>query len=341
MVSTPRVSVIVPVYNAEKTIARCLESILAQTVPDLEVVVVDDGSPDGSAAIAASFAEEDERIRVLHQPNAGLGAARNTGVQAAQGAYLSFVDSDDFIEPHMLEAMLTAAEATGARVVNAETFVDVFNESGSLTNSSVLSLPLEGSTATGFEAFRVFSVLVPPVLNSVCFKLIHRSFFQESAVTFPEAHRFAEDMPVTARVFLESPVVTLIHEPLYHYVRSSSVITSSFSLKKALDLILDMEEICASAEAAAYPGSLDPFKLEMLFSVIRQVTWSGEANSVEGKALLSQVASLRPEGRLDMDGIAAPLMQRVKMHSVTSGSAALLCKLAYGLRWIPAVKHLM
>lgn len=341
MTDTPRVSVIVPVYNAEKTIDRCLESILAQTMTDLEVIVVDDGSPDKAAQIAEIYAARDSRIHIIHQENAGLGAARNTGIKAATGYYLSFVDSDDFIEPQMLEAMLTAAHRVNANVVNCEAFIDIFDDSDSLVKSSVLHLPLEGDSVKGFEAFKVFSVLVPPVLNSVCFKLICRTLFQDGAVEFPEFYRFAEDMPVTAQAFLQSPTVALVHEPLYHYVRSNSVLTSSFSLKKASDLLKDMEEIRHTAESAGYPHRLDPFELEMLFSVIRQITWSGEAKTPEGKALLASVAAMKPKGKPEVQGVEVPLMQKVKMTSVASGTAPLICKIAYALRWIPAVKHLM
>lgn len=341
MSSSPHISVIVPVYNAERTIERCLESILAQTMSDLEVIVVDDGTPDNALSIVEAHALKDQRIRIIHQANAGLGAARNAGIKAAKGTYLSFVDSDDFIEPHMLETMLHAAQERSADVVNCETFIDIFNESDVLAKSSVLHLPLKGDSATGFDAFKIFSVLVPPVLNSVCFKLIRRSFFYDTRTLFPESYRFAEDMPVTARSFLHCPIVALVHEPLYHYVHSNSIITSSFSLKKANDLIEDMQDICAAAKDADYPNCLDPFKLEMLFSVIRQTTWSGESSTAEGRKILAYVAKMRPTGKLDMQGIDVPLMQRVKMSSVASGTAPFLCKIAYGLRWIPAIKHLM
>ena len=99
----PRVSVIIPVYNSEKYIGECLESLLSQTLSEIEIICVDDGSTDGSAEILKSYADKDPRVRVLNQENKGAGAARNYGLRESRGKYLSFLDSDDFFEPDMLE----------------------------------------------------------------------------------------------------------------------------------------------------------------------------------------------------------------------------------------------
>ena len=100
---TPFVSIIVPVYNLEKWVGRCLESIAAQTCPEFECIIVDDGSRDGSLAVCRAFAEKDSRFQVLHQPNGGVSAARNTGIEAAKGEYFLFVDADDTILPETVE----------------------------------------------------------------------------------------------------------------------------------------------------------------------------------------------------------------------------------------------
>ena len=105
----PLISVIVPVYNVKPYIAKCLDSIMRQTYTNIEIIVVDHGSTDGSEHICDEYANKDQRIIVIHQKNGGLAAARNTGIDAAHGEYLGFVDSDDFIEPFMYEKLLTAA----------------------------------------------------------------------------------------------------------------------------------------------------------------------------------------------------------------------------------------
>ena len=99
-------SVIVPVYNLETCLPMCLDSILRQTFSDFELILVDDGSADGSLAVCQEYQEKDNRIRLLHQENGGVSSARNTGLNHAVGQYISFVDGDDFIEPDMYERLM-------------------------------------------------------------------------------------------------------------------------------------------------------------------------------------------------------------------------------------------
>ena len=111
-----KISVIIPVYKVEKYLAKCVDSVLAQTYGDLEILLVDDGSPDGCGAICDGYASRDSRVRVIHKPNGGLSSARNAGLDAASGAYVGFVDSDDYIDPAMYEKLHAALVSTGADV---------------------------------------------------------------------------------------------------------------------------------------------------------------------------------------------------------------------------------
>lgn len=109
----PKVSVIVPVYNAEKYLQECVDSILRQTLTDLELILVDDGSTDTSPALCDRYAEQDARVKVIHKPNGRAASARNAGIRAASGGYVAFVDSDDWVSPEMYEKMLdTDADVT-------------------------------------------------------------------------------------------------------------------------------------------------------------------------------------------------------------------------------------
>lgn len=116
---SPLVSVIVPVYNVERYLRRCLDSVLEQTLRDIEVVVVDDGSPDGSPAICDEYAPRDPRVKVIHKQNGGLGYARNSGIEVAEGEYIAFLDSDDYLEPHALERLYTLARENDLDVIRA------------------------------------------------------------------------------------------------------------------------------------------------------------------------------------------------------------------------------
>lgn len=137
----PLVSIIVPVYNVEKTLERCVRSLQEQSLQDLEIILVDDGTKDASGKLAEQLAAGDQRIRVIHKENEGLGLTRNAGMRLAQGTYVGFVDSDDYVDPQMFEKLVQEAERTGADAVYGG-YVRVF----------------EGkvSSRTEFEAQRVY-----------------------------------------------------------------------------------------------------------------------------------------------------------------------------------------
>ena len=129
----PKVSIIVPVYNTEKYLEQCIGSITSQTIREIEIIIVDDGSREECAKLCDSLAKTDDRIRVIHKENAGPGFARNTGIEAASGEYIGFVDSDDYIKPETYDVLYNAALKTNADlVVSGITFVggNTFGKSG-------------------------------------------------------------------------------------------------------------------------------------------------------------------------------------------------------------------
>ena len=127
---SPEISIIVPVYKVEKYLNECIDSILAQTFTDFELILVDDGSPDNCPALCDAAAEKDSRVRVIHKQNGGVSTARNAGLAAAQGNWIGFVDPDDFVDKTYYEKMLRAAKQTGAELaVCNEVFME---EDGSL-----------------------------------------------------------------------------------------------------------------------------------------------------------------------------------------------------------------
>lgn len=111
--ASPKISIIVPIYNVEKYLDRCVRSILGQTLKDIEIILVDDGSPDGCPAMCDEYARQDGRIKVVHKKNAGLGYARNSGLDIATGEYVAFVDSDDYVRPEMFGLLYDVAVRNG------------------------------------------------------------------------------------------------------------------------------------------------------------------------------------------------------------------------------------
>jgi CDP-glycerol glycerophosphotransferase len=206
-VSTPRVSVVVPIYNVERYLLECLESLAHQTLSDLEVVMVDDGSTDSSASIAAAFAASDHRFRLVQQPNGGLGNARNTGADHASGEYLAFVDSDDVVTQRAYEMLATSLDETGSDFAT-----------GNFHRLTTTGTRQAGMVFTAFNADRPRTHVSkhPALLNdrTAWNKLFRRTFWDKHGFRWPEGVLY-EDIPVTLRAHVLAGKVDVVREPVY------------------------------------------------------------------------------------------------------------------------------
>ena len=217
-----RISVIVPVYNVEAYLGRCVDSILGQTYQNLEVILVDDGSRDGSGALCDAFAKQDSRVRVIHKPNGGLSSARNAGIAAAQGEYMAFVDSDDWIELDAYEGMLQRMHHYHAKLVCAGRY-DVDGGTG----EKKLGLCPEKEECIPAEELvgRIF--LWDGCDSSACDKLYHRSLLEE--IRFPEG-KVCEDVPTTYKIVLRAERAVLWNRPIYNYFHRPNSISTAVEI---------------------------------------------------------------------------------------------------------------
>lgn len=216
----PLVTVIVPIYGVEPYLRACIDSILVQTYPNLEIILVDDGSPDGCPAICDEYARRDGRIRVIHKPNGGLSDARNAALDVVTGAYIGFIDSDDIVEPTMYEAFVAEALATGADVVAC----------GYLTGD--LDDPSSDMKRGGVECRRELSAHDATLLllkddelqNYVWNKLFAARLWE--GVRFPVGQKF-EDVNTTYKLIEAASKVVLLPDLLYRYrVRGDGIVKS-------------------------------------------------------------------------------------------------------------------
>ncbi|MFJ9035461.1 CDP-glycerol glycerophosphotransferase family protein [Streptomyces sp. NPDC102406] len=205
---TPRLTVVVPVYNVEDYLRACLDSLAAQTVPDIEVVMVDDGSTDGSGPIAREFAARDARFRLVEQANAGLGAARNTGVRHATGTHLAFVDSDDVIPEGAYELMLATLEETGSDFVTGNVFR---LRADGTTEQSPMFRKAMATTRPATHVTRDWDLLTDRI---ACNKVFRRAFWDEHALAFPEGVLF-EDIPLVLPAHFLARSVDVLQDTVY------------------------------------------------------------------------------------------------------------------------------
>ena len=222
--STPLVSVIVPVFNSEKHLTRCLDSLREQSLEDIEIVLVDDGSTDASPALCDSYAEQDARFTVTHQANAGVSAARNKGLSLARGEYVMFVDSDDFVENDFCRYPYEQAEQNVADIVVFR--FDILRDGDVV----VIGGPAKqySGLKTSDEALRLFEYADVYVWN----KLYRRCLF--SGISFPQVSRY-EEHGVTHRLIHAAERVRFTDEVLYHYDDHGDSLSSQFDVASEID----------------------------------------------------------------------------------------------------------
>lgn len=232
------ISVIVPCYNVEAYLKRCVDSIIDQTYQNLDVILVDDGSTDGTGKLCDDIAQTDPRIRVVHKENGGLSDARNAGIEAAKGEFYSFVDGDDHLEENAYEVMLHEMDDPDVSLVSAGIVVEDIAGNVSL-NMSQKRLILDRE-----EALRNLLGPARTIAQSSCNKLFRRQLFHELRYKKGIINEDAELLPKLLDI---CNLVVLLDKPVYHYVRRRGSITESeFSLWKyqGIDIAYDTLAFC-------------------------------------------------------------------------------------------------
>ncbi len=260
-----KVSVIVPIYKVELFIARCVRSLLEQTLDEVEFIFVDDCSPDGSMEVLervlAEYPLKAKEIRIIHHDrNLGLPAARNTGLEAAQGEYVFHCDSDDWVEPDMLERLYHGARENNADIVWCDWYLN-FEKSERYMR--------QPSYDTPHEALR--GILSGCMKYNVWNKLIRRELYSDHHIVFPEGRGMAEDMTII-RLFACASRVCYVPHAFYHYVRlNESAFTHTASEKNRCDMVFNTVETVSYLEdrfGSLFRRELEWFKLSVKFPLL-------------------------------------------------------------------------
>ena len=219
----PNISVIVPIYNVEPYLRRCVDFLLKQTYEDFELILVDDGSPDNCGAICDEYAAMDARVKVIHKANGGLSDARNAGLEIAQGEYIAFVDSDDWVAPEYLKRMMEAMQETGADICEC----GILRTHGAdEVPAAVCGLPEVYETSDALEQLIHDGAFHQHVWN----KLYRREVIAD--IMFPKG-KTNEDEFWTYQAFGNAKKVAKISDVLYFYFqRPGSIMSETYSLKR-------------------------------------------------------------------------------------------------------------
>ena len=251
------ISVIVPIYGVEKYLNKCVESIIGQTYCNLEIILVDDGSPDGCGEICDEWANTDKRVKVVHKENGGLSDARNAGLQIATGELISFIDSDDYIEPTFFETLYNAMQQSGAEI--AECGTRYVGEDGEV-------LKIRASQDGEFDTLTALTKLINEqgLYQTVWNKLYRRQVIE--GILFAKG-KYNEDEFWTYRVFDRGNKIVSVEQPLYNYLqRGSSIIGVGYNIRR-------LDGLDALYERMQYLSKYDELKNVLYQSFALECLW--------------------------------------------------------------------
>lgn len=248
------ISVIIPVYKSEKYLNRCVDSVLSQTYSDLEVILVDDGSPDNCGVICEEYKSRDKRVAVIHKSNGGVSSARNAGLDFATGDYVAFVDSDDFIDPTMYDKLLTAMRPDDDIVM-----------CDFMMYSQGTCYPKETIASSADKVTLIRNLLLADVGSGSVYILIKKSLLK--VLRFPENVRNGEDFWFLLRLFAMVGNVTKICVPLYYYnLDNNNSLTHTLNFKTDADCVSSYNENQMFLEQI---GLFDSVKKEWYWNILR------------------------------------------------------------------------
>lgn len=265
----PFLSVIVPIYGVEKYLPQCLESILAQTYTDFEVILIEDGSQDGCAAICDEFAARDSRVSVLHKTNEGLVRARKDGLKLATGSFVGFVDGDDWVEPTMFQRLCEAAQESDADIVGCKFFMDYPDRQ--VVGGSVVAPGVYDKAQLERDVYPVMLATGRfgeyGVVPAVWCKVFRRELLADNLPAVPDRIRNGEDGAVTYPCLFDAEKICLLPDALYHYRQHEAQMVRQLDLRHVESLLLWTEHVRSDALRHGYQAFLDQIAYYVQFKV--------------------------------------------------------------------------
>lgn len=262
----PQISIIVPVYNAEKYLHKCITSILSQTFSNIEVLLIDDGSIDNSGLICDEYAAIDTRIRVIHKDNGGVSSARNVGIENAKGEWITFVDSDDWIVNTMYEEMYQTAMLDNADVVYCDINM-IYADSNHVWAAASL----------GHCKEEFLNNFISSTWTSLCNVLAKRIIFEKNQIRSPEYTLYCEDYHVVTRVMYYATKISHINKPLYCYnrINESSTMNNFTKIYSEGEYLVNVDMINFFKAKGLYDVCAESLNWRYLRSV-RNWVWDSE-----------------------------------------------------------------
>ncbi len=319
METQPKVSVIVPIYNVEKYLRQCLDSIVGQTLKDLEIILINDGSKDNSLAIITEYAKKDARIKIIDKPNEGYGMTMNRGFDAATGEYIGIVESDDWIESNMYEILYKIAKTCMVDVVKAG-YIQFNDKTGGNKYRSLFSEQDVEQVINPREHPEVFTLVA-----SIWSGIYRNSFLKENEIRFLESPGASyQDIAFNFKVWAMANSVYLTRKPLLHYRvgHTGQSVKSKDKVFCVCDEFKEIERYMADKEGLFHA-------LEKIFNRVKYVSYIWNYNRLDGKnreefrkVMAAEFLPILKERKMDMSGLTQRKL--LKLHLILEPSSKLV-----------------
>lgn len=296
----PAVSVIMPVYNSEEYLPAAVDSVLGQTFPDFELILVDDGSPDGSGAVCDAYAAKDPRVKVIHRANGGISAARNTGIDAATGEFISFIDNDDTYYPELLENAVAAAREENADVIKFGYHVRETFPGGKVSERD-RAVPARTVISSDCRAENYPAAYESGFFNVIWNGLYGKSLLDNNGIEFDVALKYGfEDLLMSYRVYESMKKAVLLSDVYYlHEQREEHSTSKKFHIEHVYDYIkLTRAEhsLCEKIRLdEKYPGMCETLFAKRIIDLLLEFQYSGcTLKKSEKISVLRDIAGTEP-----------------------------------------------
>ncbi len=323
----PQISIIVPVYNAEQYLSHCIDSVLSQSFSDIELILVDDGSPDRSGEICDRYAEQDPRVRVIHKENGGVSTARNAGLDVANGDYITFVDSDDFLDDNMYEKMMAKAREYNSDVVLCDCLKEYADRSvlythdirGGFYNRDQL-------VEEYFPHLLMMENVEYPATISNWLLLFRRELTKQ--VRYLEGVRYSEDLLFGAELmYCAKSFYYMKGEAYYHYRMNLQSATHKFVPDKWNDYCLlysGIRKTFGNATDYDFTGQIDLCVLFFLYNAMGDIHGTDQLTRTEKTSMIADILN---------DKIVRDMFSRVRIGRLSVSLKQKLLTMLYKKRW--------
>lgn len=331
------ISVIVPVYKVEKYLEQCVESLRRQTYPDLQIVLVDDGSPDRCPQICDRYAAQDQRISVVHQTNKGLPAARNSGLKVAEGEWILFVDSDDALTDDACQILMDAVKDQNPDFVlfDMQRVIECSGRAKAAGTGERITLKQEDLFEIMQDVVSPSHLHCPRVKQSMVpawNKLYRRSFLQDNGLTFFEDVKIHEDIPFSTRLFLAGHTGVYIQQSLYLYRKTENSILTSFRpnyFAELQPLLHRMGEILSSVEPSSLREKLYCERVAVALAQCMERCYCSPQNPN------SYQTRRRAWKKALAEEVCSRALHHVEIGAFTLKKAVIIFCLKYRVFWLP------